>query len=311
MAQTTRHIAAIRSFNRFYTRIIGLLNDGMMQSPYSLPEARLIHEVGKSGTTTAKELVAKLDMDTGQLSRMISGLVGQGLLAITPNIADRRSNNIALTRQGDEACARLNEMSDAAAGELIAPFGENKRQRLVQSMQTIQNILGDEVADADLIFRSHRIGELGWIIHRQAVLYNLEYGWNSEFEALIAKIYGDFEVAPPSPPKALWIAESDGEVAGSVFVLPSEDNSIAQLRMLYVEPWARGMGIGHKLVDQAVLFARDKGYDSLMLWTQDCLATARKIYQSAGFKLVQEARHHSFGHDLNGQYWQIDFKPDQ
>jgi DNA-binding MarR family transcriptional regulator/GNAT superfamily N-acetyltransferase len=312
MAQLANDIAAIRSFNRFYTRIIGLLNEGMMQSPFSLPEARIIHEIGKSGTTTAKELVTKLDMDTGQLSRIVSGLAGQGLLAITPNTEDRRSNNISLAKEGDRACAGLNEMSDAAAAELIAPFDKSERQRLVQSMQTIQNILGGEPSDRHLIFRSHKVGELGWLIYRQAALYNLEYGWNSEFETLIAKIYADFEAAPETPPKALWIAECDGEIAGSIFVIPAEENrNVAQLRMLYVEPWARGQGIGHKLVEQAVHFARDKGYDSLMLWTQDCLTAARKIYQSAGFQLVREARHHSFGHDLNGQYWQIDFKSGQ
>lgn len=309
MPQKAEQIAQIRDFNRFYTRIIGLLDDGMMQSPFSLPEARLLHEIGKSGTTTAKHLALMLDMDTGQLSRQTSQLAKQGLLLIAPNSADRRSNTIKLTDAGEKACAALNKMSDAAATNLIGPLSTGRRQTLVQSMKAIKGILADEDGGGDLILRPHRVGELGWIIHRQAVLYNQEYGWNGDFEALIAKIYADYEAAPETPAKSLWIAEYKGEIAGSIFVVPADgQDKGAQLRMLYVEPWSRGQGIGHKLVQQAVRFARDNGYDSMMLWTQDCLTSARKIYQAAGFELTQEARHHSFGHYLNGQYWRCDLK---
>lgn len=304
---SAKHIAAIRAFNRFYTRIIGVLNESVMQSSFPLAEARLIHEIGKRKQTTAGELARDLDIDVGQLSRLVWRLSDQGLLASTPNPDDRRTNNLSLTIDGDRAYTELNTMSDAAVTGLTETLGEMQCQNLVKSMQTIQSILGDDTKKSALVLRPHRVGELGWLIHRQAVLYNQEYGWNSAFEALIAKIYADFEATTTTAPKALWVAEQNGEIAGSVFIVPAEgQKQTAQLRMLYVEPSARGNGVGGRLVEEVVTFAKTSGYKRITLWTQDCLTSARKIYSAAGFKLVSEGKHHSFGHDLNGQYWERD-----
>lgn len=309
MPVSADHIATIRAFNRFYTNIIGLLNEGIMSSDFALAEARLIHEIGKHGRTTASALRRGLDMDAGQMSRLVWRLMDKGVIATVPDTSDRRSSNLSLTADGDIACSKLDTMSDAAATGLIEPLGKAERQRLVESMRIIQSVLSGEVKNSSLTLRPHRIGELGWLIHRQAILYNQEYGWNGEFEALIAKIYADFEAAVGHPPKSLWIAEYGGDIAGSVFVMPVEDEEseagVAQLRMLYVEPFARGNAIGRKLVEEAVIFARNSGYRRMILWTQDCLVAARKTYQGAGFHLVREEKHNSFGRNLNGQYWEI------
>lgn len=297
-------IEAIRAFNRFYTRIIGLLDEGMMQSPFSLVEARIIHEIGKHQPTTASTLASDLDIDRGQLSRTIRNLSDAGLIAATSDTHDRRSSNLALTDKGQSVCQQLNTMSDAATADLIQPLSDVRQQQLVAGMQTIQTMLGQEVSKTGLTIRQHRVGDIGWLIHRQAVLYNQEYGWDSAFEALITKIYVDFELATAKPPKSLWIAEYNGEVAGSVFVAPVEGKErVAQLRMLYVEPAARGQGIGQRLVAEAIGFAARANYARITLWTQDCLTVARKIYQAAGFKLISQGAHHSFGQQLNGQYW--------
>lgn len=309
MPDESAQVAAIRAFNRFYTGIIGLLNEGMHKSPYSLAEARLIHEIGKRVSTTSAGLAADLAMDRGQMSRLVWRLIDQGLLAISPHSDDRRSNTLALTPEGDSLYRKLNEMSDQAAADLLVPLDSFLRRDLVGSMQRIQTILAQPEAGEPLILRPHRVGELGWLIHRQGLLYHLEQGWNGEFEALIARIYADYEAAPANPPRALWIAEMAAQVAGSLFIVPSAaDPTVAQLRMLYVEPAFRGQGIGKRLVDEAVRFSRASGYSSIMLWTQDCLAAARKIYQGAGFILEREEPHHSFGADLNGQYWRLDLK---
>lgn len=302
-------IAAIRRFNRFYTRIIGLLDEGMHHSPFTLAEARLIHEIGKRVSTTASELGSELSMDRGQLSRLLWKLSDQGQLAIVPDPQDRRSNTIALTCDGEATYDMLNSASDIAAADLVAPLDAEQVKRLVSSMGAIQTLLSGGAPTGPLVFRPHRIGELGWLTYRQALLYNQEYGWNSEFEVLIARIYADYEDVPDTPPKSLWIAEYAGEIAGSVFVVPAAgEEATAQLRMLYVEPAFRGKGIGAMLVDHAVRFARNAGYRRIILWTQDCLVSARKIYQAAGFTLAREEEHQSFGADLNGQYWVLDFE---
>ncbi len=306
MAVPRDHIAALRAFNRFYTRIIGVVDDSILQSPYSLPEARVIYETGRRGTVTAGELAQDLDMDRGQMSRLVWRLSDRNVLAITPASDDRRANTLALTREGERAAADLDELSDMAAEALLSPLPDAGRQALIAAMQTITRSLGAAGAPGPVTLRPHRVGELGWLIHRQGVLYNREHGWNAEFEALIARIYSEYETAPEAPPKKLWVAEQDGQVAGSVFVVPAEAAGIAQLRMLYVEPAARGQGLGHTLVGEAVRFAREAGYRRMMLWTQDCLRAARRVYRAAGFTLESENRHRSFGADLNGQYWTLD-----
>ena len=305
----SQQIATIRAFNRFYTGVIGLLNEGMHKSPHNLAEARLIHEIGKRVSTTSAGLAADLGMDRGQMSRLVWRLIDQGLLAMVPHSDDRRSSTLALTADGDRIYRQLNEWSDGAAAELLAPLDNFLRRDLVDSMRRIHTILAEPDPAETLILRPHRVGELGWLIHRQGLLYHLEQGWNGEFEALIARIYAEYEAAPATPPKSLWVAEMAGQVAGSLFIVPSAaDPAVAQLRMLYVEPAFRGHGIGKRLVEEAIRFSRASGYSSILLWTQDCLTAARKIYQAAGFLLEREEAHHSFGADLNGQYWRLQLK---
>jgi GNAT superfamily N-acetyltransferase/DNA-binding MarR family transcriptional regulator len=308
MAISTADIAQIRAFNRFYTRVIGLLEEGMHNSPYTLAEARVIYELGKRRQASSSAIAGTLDMDRGQMSRLVLRLLDQGLVAVLPRSTDKRSSPLALTTEGDAVFRRFNEMSDAAAAStLLEPLDEFGRRDLVGAMRRIQALLG-EPGDEPLILRPHRIGEIGWLIHRQGLLYHLEQGWNGEFESLITRIYAEYEAAPTSPAKSLWIAEQDGEIAGSVFVIPAADEAVhtAQLRMLYTEPAFRGHGIGKRLVEEAVRFSRASGYRRIILWTQDSLSAARRIYQGAGFQLVREERHRSFGADLNGQYWALE-----
>jgi DNA-binding MarR family transcriptional regulator/GNAT superfamily N-acetyltransferase len=306
MADPTAQIAEIRSFNRFYTKVIGLLEEGMHKSPYSLAEARLVHEIGKRGAITSAGVAAILGMDRGQMSRLLWRLIDQGLIAMLPRGADKRSAPLALTPEGDAVFRQLNDLSDASAMTLLEPLDEFQRRDLVGAMRRIAAILA-ESDDEPLILRPHRIGEIGWLIHRQGLLYHLEQGWNGEFETLIAQIYGEYDAAPANPPKSLWIAEHGGEVAGSIFIIPAAgEEGTAQLRMLYVEPAFRGLGIGKRLVEESVNFSHASGYKRIILWTQDCLGSARRIYQGAGFELIREEPHHSFGVDLNGQYWALE-----
>ena len=246
-------------------------------------------------------------MDPGQLSRLLGRLTDRDLVARLPSGEDGRAAHLVLTPEGEAACSGLNELSDAAAEALIAPLAPPQRQALTEAMALITGLLGKTPSAGFAIRDYHQIGELGWLIHRQGLLYAKEQGWNGEFEALIARIYAEFAEASGTPPKRLWIAERGGAIAGSIFVLPNtEDDSTAQLRMLYVEPWARGTGLGHKLVEKTIAFSRAAGYRRIMLWTQDCLVAARHVYQAAGFRLVREEKHHSFGVDLNGQFWALE-----
>jgi DNA-binding MarR family transcriptional regulator/GNAT superfamily N-acetyltransferase len=299
-------IADIRAFNRFYTRQIGLLGEHINQSRFSFPEARLIYEIATRGHTTGAELARALGVDPAYVSRLMRKFIADEIVALTPSIADRRANNVALTRDGDAAFKELNAASDEAVAELLKPIDPMRRDALLAAMRTIRSVLGDAMPAAPLILRPHRIGELGWLVHRQGLLYNQQFGWSIEFEALIAGLYSDFELAPETPPKALWIAERQGAVVGSVFVMPSQGREgTAQLRMLYVEPEARGLGIGRMLVDQCISFARDNGYSRMRLWTQSVLESARRIYAAAGFECVETEGHHSFGKDLVGEHWEL------
>ncbi|MDB5528293.1 MAG: MarR family transcriptional regulator [Devosia sp.] len=301
-------IATMRAFNRFYTRIIGLLEEGMHNSPYALSEARVVHEIGKRNATTASELCEALAMDRGQMSRLVWRLSDLGLLASLPG-ADKRSNNLALTPQGDTIYRDLNAASDADAENLLTPLDPLSRLDLVAAMRRIEAILAGPVPGGTLTLRPPCIGEIGQLIARQGLLYHLEQGWNHEFELLITRIYAEFDAAPDPATKGLWIADYAGELAGSIFVLPAPDEDrTAQLRMLYVEPAFRGLGIGKTLVAEVVRFSRAAGYRRVILWTQDCLASARRIYQATGFELVEEEKHHSFGADLNGQYWALNLQ---
>lgn len=303
-----RQISEIRAFNRFYTRQIGLLNEHFNRSRFSLPEGRVLYEIATRGTTTLGDIARALGMDSGYASRILRKFADEGLVTLTPNPADRRSNSIALSREGSKVFARLDRTSEAAVGSLLKPIAEDRRDALVAAMRTVRSVLGDDRAEGPVVLRPHRIGELGWLIHRQGLLYNQQFGWNGDFEALIARIYSEYHTAPDASPKALWIAERDGRVLGSVFAMPSDGvPGSAQLRMLYVEPEARGQGVGRMLVNQCVAFARDAGYRRMRLWTHSIQRAARSLYAAAGFRIVEEWDHESFGKELHAEIWELMF----
>jgi len=301
-------ISDIRAFTRFYTPLIGALDAGHLQTPYSLAEARVIYELARRGRTSPGELARALKLDPGYLTRINWRLTELGLTASLPDEKDRRSNSLALTAEGEEAFEQLDEATDDLVAGLIAPLDAGKKRELADAMRAIRSVLGDDVPRGPLIIRTHRIGEFGWMIHRQGLLYNQQFGWNIDFEALIADIYNQFHAAPEAPPKDLWVAEQGGAIVGSIFVMPSDGlEGSAQLRMLYVEPSARGQGVGTALVAQAVNFARANGYRRMRLWTHTIQTSARKIYAAAGFKIVETIPENNFGMQMIGEIWETVF----
>lgn len=302
------HIADIRAFNRFYTRQLGLLNEHIARSEFSLAEGRVLYEISRLGHTTGVDLVQLLGVDPAYVSRILQKLTKLGLIASSPIPSDRRRNSIALTKEGDAEVEKLDHLNSRAVESLLARTDPEERDALVAAMKTIQLILGDEPAPpVPIILRGPRIGDLGWLTYRNGVLYNQQFGWDGGFEALAAGIYEEFYNLPSSPPKNLWVAERNGKILGSVFVIPKDGSSeTAKLRMLYVEPEARGLGIGTLLVKQVVSFAREKGYKRIWLWTQENLTSARKIYAAQGFELIGSEPHTSFGKELISEYWQLE-----
>ena len=299
-------IAAVRAFNRFYTRQIGLLNEHIAQSSFSLSEGRVLYELAKLGHARGADLAQTLGMDPAYLSRMMRKFVDAGLIAHTPNLSDRRSNETHLTREGDAAVAELEDLNDDAIEAVLENVAPADRDVLVAAMASIRRILGDEPRRSPVILRPHRIGDLGWMVHRQGILYNRQFGWNGQFEALIAGIYGSYDGMPG--PKEMWVAEQDGNIVGSIFVAPSEGlEGSAQLRMLYVEPAARGQGVGTALVAQAVSFARTNNYQRMRLWTHTIQESARRLYAAAGFKIVETIPEDNFGREMIGEIWEMVF----
>jgi DNA-binding MarR family transcriptional regulator/GNAT superfamily N-acetyltransferase len=301
-------IADIRAFNRFYTRQLGLLDEYIARSEFSLAEGRVLYEVSRLGHTTGLELAQLLGVDPAYVSRILQKLTQIGLTASSPIPSDRRRNSIALTKEGDAEVEKLDQLNSRAVESLLARTDPEERGALVAAMKTIQLILGDEPAPpAPIILRGPRIGDLGWLTYRNGVLYNQQFGWDGGFEALAAGIYEEFYNLPDTPPKNLWIAERNGKILGSVFVIPKDGSSeTAKLRMLYVEPESRGLGIGTLLVKQVVSFAREKGYKRIWLWTQESLTSARKIYAAQGFEMIGSEPHQSFGKELISEYWQLE-----
>ncbi|OJX15626.1 MAG: hypothetical protein BGO82_12670 [Devosia sp. 67-54] len=301
-------IADIRAFNRFYTRQIGLLNEHVAQSRFSLAEGRVLYELSKRGHAMGSELAQSLGIDPAYLSRMLRKFVAADLVVLTPSLSDRRSSEIALTREGDAAVEELEALNDDAIESVLQAVPAADRATLVAAMASIRRILGDPPAPGPVILRPHRIGDMGWMIHRQAILYNRQFGWNIGFESLIAGIYSQFQEAPATPPKALWVAEQNGGIVGSVFVMPSAGlEGSAQLRMLYVERAARGQGVGAALVAQAIGFARDNGYARMRLWTHTVQESARKLYAAAGFAVVETIPEDNFGVKMVGEIWEMVF----
>jgi len=303
---SSQRVAAVRRFNRFYTRQIGLLRETLLESPFSLTEARVLYELGTQAPTHATALGQELGLDAGYLSRILRGFEQRGLLARTPSRTDGRQSVLALTPQGRKAFARLDGASRHEIGILLEQLPATHQQRLVVSMHTIEQLLGappPSRREPAYHVRRHLPGDMGWVVHRHGVLYAREYGWDARFEALVAEIVAKFIKRYDPKRERCWIAELEGEIVGSVFLV-QRSSRVAQLRLLLVEPSARGLGIGARLVRECVGFARRVGYRKIMLWTNDVLHAARHIYEKAGFHLVREERHHSFGHDLVGQTWE-------
>lgn len=304
---------ALRHFNRFYTAQIGLLDRGLLGSPHSLTEARVLYELATRETVTAGALAKSLSIDTGYLSRMVAAFERQGLVERRRSAQDRRVHHLVLTENGRRSFARLDGLSQRSAEAMLARLPGDARRKLLDALRLIETALeppiptnGKAVSKStdEIRVRPHRTGDMGWIVHRQSVLYAEEYGWDNSYEALISEITAQFIRDFKPGREFCWIAERDGEVVGSVFLV-SAGETVAKLRLLYVEPSARGSGLGRRLVDECIAFARAKGYQRLDLWTNDILIAARKIYQATGFQLVHEEPHHSFGHDLIGQTWSL------
>jgi DNA-binding MarR family transcriptional regulator/GNAT superfamily N-acetyltransferase len=295
-------VAQIRGFNRFYTNVIGVLRDGLLQTPYSLTEARVLFELAHRGDLEVIELRRDLDIDAGYLSRMLGRLSGAGLLVRERSATDGRRQVIRLTDAGRATFATLDERSAAEVRRLIAPLSEEDQRRVVGAMGTIQGVLSAAPRPAAYLLRPLIPGDLGWIVQRHGVLYSQEYGWDATFEALVARIVADYVEHHDPRRENAWIAEADGEPVGCVLCARRDDET-AQLRVLLVEPHARGHGIGARLVDECLRFARRAGYHQIVLWTYDTLSAARRIYQAAGFARTEATAEHSYGHDLTGELW--------
>jgi len=294
-------VAALRAFNRFYTNEVGVLQEGFLHTPYSLAEARVLFELAQADEAEVAELRRGLDLDPGYLSRILQRLETAGLVTRERSTADARRQIARLTERGRKEFAVLDERSAARALELLEPLDEGAQRRLVSSMDAIRTLLHGG-GPGEVVLREPRSGDYGWVIERHGALYADEYGWDVTMEGFIARIVSDYIANRDAAREAAWIAELDGRRAGCIFCV-RRDEEVAQLRLLLVEPWARGAGIGSRLVDRCVEFARSAGYDRIVLWTNDVLADARRLYERAGFELLEEAPHHAFGHDLVEQTW--------
>jgi len=305
MGVLEEQVAALRSFNRFWTGHIGVLQAGLLGTPYSLTEARVIFELAQAEATGLAHLRRRLGLDAGYLSRILSRFKADGLIDSDASPADGRRRIIRLTERGRSVSEELDRRSAVEASALLDRLIEDDRHRLIAAMATIQSVFADSAATPPYLIRPLRPGDLGWVVQRHGVLYADEYGWDQTFEALVARIVADYVDNHDPARENAWIAELDGDPVGCVFCVRNDDE-VAQLRILLVEPRARGLGIGARLVHECIRFAARAGYLTLRLWTNDVLVSARRIYEGAGFGLVSEGPHHSFGHDLVEQTWELD-----
>ncbi|MGI5369838.1 bifunctional helix-turn-helix transcriptional regulator/GNAT family N-acetyltransferase [Streptomyces iakyrus] len=299
----------IRSFNRFYTNVIGALDYGRrLYAPYTLTESRVLYELAHAPRTDAADLRAQLHLDAGYLTRILNKFEEDGLVERGPSETDPRRRSVTLTAPGREAAALLDERARQSVGEMLDTVRAEDRPRLAEAMRTVRTILGESRAPRpeDVVLREPAPGDLGWIVQRNAALYAAEYGWNADYEGLVARIVADYAESHDPRRERTWIAELDGRPVGCVMCVRDDEPGAARLRLLLVEPDARGLGIGDRLVGTLVGFARDAGYREVVLWTNDVLAAARRIYRRHGFVLVAEKPHHSFGQDLTGQDWRLD-----
>ena len=298
-------IAAVRRFNRFYTQKIGVLQEGLLESPFSLAEARVLYELALREQTTATELRRELGLDPGYLSRILAGFGQRGLVSRASSATDRRQSHLSLTQTGRAAFAPLDARSRDEIGGLLAGLPEPDQGRLVAAMEQVERLLGASPAPkVPYLLRPPAPGDIGWVISRHGALYAEEYGFDQTFEALVGEIAAKFITEFDAKRERCWIAERDGEPVGSVFLVKGSDRT-AKLRLLLVEPSARGLGIGARLVAECIRFARQSGYQEITLWTQSILVAARHIYQAAAFRLTRSEPHHSFGQDLTGETWDL------
>ena len=301
-----RRVAAASRFNRFYTKHIGVLHEGLQRSPFSLTEARVIYELAHRGETTASVLRRELGLDGGYLSRILRAFASRRLIDKMRSRHDGRQRLLSLTDEGRKAFAMLNARSEDEAGAILGELSAEDQVRLVKAMHTIEGILGSAPEPkTPYLLRPHQPGDMGWVVHRHGVLYAEEYGWDERLEALVAETAASFIKDYDPAKEHCWIAEMDGEIVGSVFLVEHSE-PVAWLHLLLVEPKARGRGLGSRLVSECERFARRAGYRKIRLWTNDVLVAARHIFEAAGYRLVDRAHHHSFGRHLVGETWELE-----
>ena len=303
-----QRVEAARRFNRFYTRQIGVLHEGAYNSPFSLTEVRVLYELAHRDQPTATALSRDLGLDAGYLSRMLRGFERRGLVLKTRSPADGRQSHLSLTALGRKVFGPLNARSHDEVAAMLGGLSAAAQARVVGAMQTIERLLGDRAESlppASCVLRPPLPGELGWVVQRHGAVYAREYGYNEQFEALVAEIVAHFVQRYDAKRERCWIAEQGGEPVGSVFLV-ERSKTVAQLRLLLVEPKARGSGLGTRLVDECVRFARRAGYRKITLWTQSELRAARRLYQAAGFRVVRRERNRSFGKDLVSETWELE-----
>jgi DNA-binding MarR family transcriptional regulator/N-acetylglutamate synthase-like GNAT family acetyltransferase len=305
-SESDDQVAAVRAFNRFYTRKLGVLDQQLLKSPYSLSEARVLYELAHRGELAAKEIGAELGLDPGYLSRIVQKFDEDGLITRTPLPSDRRQYQLNLTAKGREAFARLDRSSHDDVAAMLDALSQRERGRLTEAMATIEGLLDPARASVrPAILRDPRPGDLGWVVQSHGALYAGEYGFDSTFEGLVAEIAAKFLASFDASRERCWIAELAGNAVGSVFLVKLSDD-VAKLRLLLVEPAGRGQGLGQRLVCECIAFARACGYRRITLWTQSILTAARKIYQDNGFVLVKREPHRSFGQNLIGETWECE-----
>lgn len=302
-------VAAVRRFNRFYTQKIGALREGLLDSAFSLSAARVLYELAHRERPTASEIGRDLGLDAGYLSRMLRGFRRRGLIERAPSTTDRRQHPLVLTVAGRAAFAPLDAGARAEVGAMLAPLEDGAQRRLVAAMHEIRLLAeGTSVAPASIRLREPLPGDMGWVVSRHGAIYAEEYGFDARFEALVAEIVAAFVNRFDPRSERCWIAERDGEPVGSVFLVRDNETD-AKLRLLLVDPSARGVGLGGRLVEECAGFARAAGYRKVTLWTQSILVAARRIYETTGFRLVRSEPHHSFGQELTGEYWELTLEP--
>ncbi len=298
-------IEAVRAFGRFYTAFLGVLNEGLLDSPFSTTESRIIYELARGGVSDSGALGTRLGLDSGYLSRLLSRLEAARIIARSPSPEDGRVKLLSLTADGVEAFEVLDRASTAQVDRVFAGLSRSERHQLVDAMTTVRSLLGDDVPEPPSFrLRAHEPGDLGWVVQRHGVLYAAEYQWGQAFEGLVAEIVGTIALNFDPARERCWIAEREGERVGSVFLV-SKSEHVAQLRLLLVEPAARGLGIGRRLVSECSRFARGAGYRSVVLWTMSVLESARRLYEAEGYRLTNEEPHTDFGHDLTSQMWEL------